>query len=127
MENQTKKNMKRPIKFRFWCKPAKSFVQNYNFNGAVDDLFNEEDQTLEASEFTGVNDLSGKEIYEGDILEITFKRWFNKKYTGTVEYKDGAFYCKLSNPEGTLSVFWLHQTKFYDCDLNIIGNKFELN
>jgi uncharacterized phage protein (TIGR01671 family) len=118
--------MKRPIKFRFWCKPAKGFVQNYNYNGAVDDLFSGEDPTLEASQYTGVNDSENKEIYEGDVLEITSNEGFGKKYTGVVEYQDGAFGCRIQSPEGTLSIFWLHQPKFYNYNLKILGNEYEL-
>ena len=40
-------------------------------------------------EYTGCEDLDGKEIYEGDILDA---EWGNKKY-GAVTFKDGMFKC----------------------------------
>lgn len=116
---------RRPIKFRFFCPPAKGFVENYNYNGPVDELFDDEDKTLIPSQYIEVNDVDGNKIYEGDLLEITLRQWVNKKYTGIVEYMNGGFGCKLYNPEGTLSVIWFHQINFYDGVVKIFGNKFE--
>lgn len=59
--------MNRPFKFRFWCPAAKTFVQDYNYNGSVDELF--EDNILIAQQYIGIKDKDGKEIYEGDIVE----------------------------------------------------------
>jgi hypothetical protein len=33
----------RKIKFRFWCPAGKAFIRDYNYNGAVDELFDEKE------------------------------------------------------------------------------------
>ena len=75
----------RKIKFRFWCKAGKSFIKDYKYNGLVDELF-EQDDFLIPSEFTGAYDREGKELYEGDIIEVSHD---SKK--GRISFKFGAF------------------------------------
>ena len=77
--------IERKIKFRFWCEAGKSFVKDYKYSGAVDELFLE-DKLLTPSQFTGKYDCEGKEIYEGDIVEV-----LHNSKRGTVSFKFGAF------------------------------------
>ena len=43
----------RTIKFRFWSPQGKAFVENYNYNGPVDELFDEREwRILVPSQFT---------------------------------------------------------------------------
>jgi hypothetical protein len=55
-------------KFRFWNPQTRSFVHNYNYNGAVDELF-EPDEFLIPQQFLGILDKNMKEIYEGDVIK----------------------------------------------------------
>jgi hypothetical protein len=55
-------------KFRFWNPQTQSFVQNYNYNGPVDELF-EPDEFLKPQQFLGILDKNMKEVYEGDVVK----------------------------------------------------------
>jgi hypothetical protein len=109
----------RKIKFRFFCPPAKGFVEQYQFRGYVDDLFNEEDPNLIPVEYSGVEDL-----YEGDILQVTLPKW-GKTYHGSIAFLAGAFAFKIHNPEGPLGILWLHQFPQYDAEYKKLGNIYE--
>jgi uncharacterized phage protein (TIGR01671 family) len=56
-------------KFRFWCNAGKAFVQNYKYNGFVDELFDPRDVILTSQQFVGILDTNMKEIYEGDVVK----------------------------------------------------------
>jgi len=121
----------RPIKFRFWCDAKKAFIQQYKYNGFINELFDQSDCFLTPTQYTGQNDYTGKEIWEGDILEFE-KRFVNtpepKLLQAVVEYIDCGFVCKILNPEGTLSYIHLYaffNTYKFTNILRVIGNKFE--
>jgi hypothetical protein len=57
-------------KYRFWCNAAKGFITNYNYNGAVDELF--DDPLLTPQQFIGILDSKMKEVYEGDVVKGTY-------------------------------------------------------
>jgi uncharacterized phage protein (TIGR01671 family) len=122
----------RSIKFRFWSPQGEAFVQNYNYNGPVDELFDEREwRILVPSQYTGMKDCEEKEIWEGDILEyerpLTNRDY--KKYTAVVSYADGAYLLsvKAVSLEGTLAHMWLHDLSnvIYESKVKVIGNKFE--
>jgi len=121
----------RPIKFKFFCIPAKGFIENYKYNGEVDDLFNGEDPLLVPLQYTGIQDSEQKEIWEGDIVEFerVLTEEVTRKYTGVVEYEDGAYiiFAKAANLESTLMHIWLHDIikKSGFVKIKVIGNKFE--
>jgi uncharacterized phage protein (TIGR01671 family) len=56
-------------KFRFWCNAGKAFVQNYKYNGFVDELFDPRDVILTSQQFVGILDKNMKEIFEGDVIK----------------------------------------------------------
>ena len=118
----------RTIKFRFWNPPGKAFVQQYKYNGYVNELFNQDD-ILIPSQHTGLKDSFGNEIWEGDIIEferpLTNKD--SKKYTAIIYYEDAAYLIKTKDIEGTLTYGLLHDLSnaIYTWKVKVIGNKFE--
>lgn len=113
----------REIKFRFFCPAANCFVKKYNYNGAVDELF-DEDPTLIPSQYTGEKDSHGKEIWEDDIIQ--FKRInFNKPFKAIIKYKNGSFFAEVFEPAGTISFLYLHVLKTYSIEYIVIGNKYQ--
>ena len=50
-------------KFRFWNPPGKAFVEQYRYNGLVDELFDQDDMLL-PSQYTGMKDNHQKEIWD---------------------------------------------------------------
>lgn len=114
---------KRPIKFRFFCPAANSFIENYNYNGAVDELF-DEDPVLIPSQYTGETDNYGNKIWEGDIIQFK-RKGFNDYTKAVIEYQEGAFLANVKKKEGgTLSWFWLFHL-YEQEDIKVIGNQFE--
>jgi hypothetical protein len=109
----------RLIHFKFFCPPAKSFVEDYHYQGAVEDLFNGEDPTLIPAQHTGIDTL-----YEGDIVQITLPQW-NKTYLGHIVFESGAFAVKIHNPQGALNLVWLHQFQAYQIQYKQLGNIYE--
>jgi len=64
----------RTIKFRFWSPQGESFVEQYKYNGFVDELFDEREWSiLVPSQYTGMKDNFGNEIWEGHIFELKKK------------------------------------------------------
>ncbi|GCD85783.1 hypothetical protein KB1253_09410 [Lactiplantibacillus plantarum] len=101
------------IKFRAWDKQEKRMLVVYriSFDGPIegaqvhcylDDRGSEgsteysyDGDGLILEQFTGLKDVNGKDIYEGDILE-------NRKYRSIVKFASGKF---LADVVGTISRF----------------------
>ncbi len=75
-------------KFKFWNPQTQSFVQNYKYNGYVDQLF-EPDPILRPKQFLGIYDKNMNEVYEGDVVKFLY--FSNESKLGVIEYMDS--YC----------------------------------
>jgi len=84
---------KRKIKFRFWCPAGKAFVRDYNYNGAVDELFNEKEyDVLIPQQFTGLIDKNGVEVYEGDLIDFSVNYTVCLGDKDVIDYKNQEVY-----------------------------------
>jgi uncharacterized phage protein (TIGR01671 family) len=61
----------REIKFRAWHETAQEMIPNCN-QGHEGDVFNwrKEGQPIQIMQYTGLKDVKGVEIYEGDIVHV---------------------------------------------------------
>lgn len=105
--------MQRTIKFKFWSPQAEAFVENYKYNGLVDELF-EQDNFLIPCQFTGLQDIKGTDLFEGDVVK------FHEDKIGYIDFQHGSFILKIKN-SSTMGFIFLHAVGPY----KIIGNKFE--
>ena len=74
--------MSREIKFRAWDITNQMWLKRFNANLLnIGDLSN-----VEINQYTGLKDIAGDEIYEGDIV-----RDVSDGIVGYIEYSDGSY------------------------------------
>lgn len=113
----------RPIKFRIWSKPAKSFCQNFHYKGYVDEMF--DDVNFEIwQQFVGVQDINKKDLYEGDIIEFFKGNSSDFMLKARIDYERGAFCATVLNYKAISQMMvcnLINQNKSFE----IVGNCLE--
>lgn len=73
--------MSRIIKFRIWNNDKCEWANGIAMNSHDGQLITNHNQDFQLSQFTGLTDKNGREIYEGDIVEFTDKwEWYRGTY-----------------------------------------------
>ena len=118
----------RTLKFRAWDKLAKQFTypdKGYqghyvlDLNGQFQNLQNGSggDEYV-VQQFTGEFDKNKKEIYEGDIVQVTSEEYINENFVAEVIFAEASFLTKINDND--IRGLWSGD------DIEVIGNIFEL-
>lgn len=114
--------MKREIKFRGrrldngqWLFGSLVILNGRTF--IFDEAERAEVTQVTVGQYTGLKDKNGKEIYEGDVMEIP-ETDFNARIVGTVVYEDDCFLIKSRYSGGLWGLNWSLRKH----DASVIGN-----
>lgn len=89
----------REIKFKAWDSKKKKFINPYELVIRIADgvVLNTNDIVLTyiyLMQYTGLDDIDGKEVYERDILELG-------KFRGQVEFRNGSYWINWTDNTST--------------------------
>jgi len=87
--------MSREIKFRVWDTHKKEWVKNLTY--CIDDFSTTNKEWHKVTQFTGMHDKNGKDIYEGDLVLIENTHEKFKDYPLLITFEDGSFCLRLIN------------------------------
>lgn len=119
--------MKREIKFRAWDKENKAFmpsegyaicdgdVMGLRYGNEMEDVLTDQ---IELMQYTGLKDNNGREVYEGDVLDIGLQNQDGKPVVAPVSYEKYIAGYVLDNGGNGI---WQR----LDEDCEVIGNIYE--